>query len=170
MRKPKYLVYLFSAASHSLFMRLNFFDVGAKCLQQCRVWDAPSKRDAYALSSPSGTLPFQFVAELLSLHLESKILCLSSPSGTLPPLGCSSYVLILLLFFVFYVLKLNAYSVGGVLTPNILILFTAKAVPTFLLCWIATYKLISLFSTLTAICLFNKLTNKMLRISPSGSW
>jgi len=51
------------------------------------------------LSSPSGTLPFQFVAELLSLQLESKTICLSSPSGTLPPLGCSSYVLILLLFF-----------------------------------------------------------------------
>ncbi len=38
---------------------------------------------------------FQFVAELLSLQLESKTFCLSSPSGTLPPLGCSSYVLIL---------------------------------------------------------------------------
>ena len=30
MRKPKYLVYLFSAASHSLFVRLNFFDVAVK--------------------------------------------------------------------------------------------------------------------------------------------
>ena len=51
--------------------------------------------------SPSDTLPFQFVAELLSLTLESKTFCLSSPSDTLPPLGCSSYVLILLLVFVF---------------------------------------------------------------------
>ena len=45
---------------------------------------------------------FQFVAELLSLQLESKTFCLSSPSDTLPPLGYSSYVLVSLIQIVKY--------------------------------------------------------------------
>ena len=38
-------------------------------------------------------------------------------------------------------LKLNAYTVVGVLTPNILSMFTAKAVPTLMSRGITTYKL-----------------------------
>gem|GEM_PF-5602794 len=46
MRESKYLVYLFSAASHSLFVRLDVFDVGVKFISRDMFAAVPCLRRA----------------------------------------------------------------------------------------------------------------------------